>query len=163
MLDEEVDRLPATYRQAVVLCYLEGKKQEDAVRELGWTKGTVSGRLARAKDLLRARLIRRGFAPSAGLLGLILSEANVPAAVPASLVDGALRSAVCVVLGQSEGLAASSTVITLAKGAVRAMFVAKVKLAAAALIVLVAFAAAMAQTDARPALPNQAAPPERLE
>ena len=63
MLDEEIDQLPAAYRRAVVLCYLEGKTQEDVARELGWTKGTVSGRLARAKDMLRARLTRRGFAP----------------------------------------------------------------------------------------------------
>src|SRR5262249_8308694 len=88
VLDEEVGRLAAAYRQAVVLCYLEGKTQEDVARELGWSKGTVSGRLARAKDLLRARLTRRGFAPSAALLGLILTEETVSAAVPALLVEG---------------------------------------------------------------------------
>jgi RNA polymerase sigma factor (sigma-70 family) len=39
VLDAEVDRLPAAYRRAVVLCYLEGKTQEDVARELGWSKG----------------------------------------------------------------------------------------------------------------------------
>src|SRR5262249_23178144 len=139
VLDEEVDRLPAAYRQAVVLCYLEGKTQEDVARELGWSKGTVSGRLARAKDMLRARLTRRGFPPSAALPGLILTEETVSAAVPAALVEGAVRSAVGVVLGRGEALAASSTVMALAKGALRAMLLAKVKLTAIALMVLVAF------------------------
>jgi RNA polymerase sigma-70 factor (ECF subfamily) len=37
VLDEEVDRLPTAYRQAVVLCYLEGKTQQDAARERGWS------------------------------------------------------------------------------------------------------------------------------
>ena len=65
-----------------MLCYLEGKKQEDAAREMGSSKGTVSGRLARAKELLRARLSRRGFAPSAGLAGLLLSGGNGLRGVP---------------------------------------------------------------------------------
>ena len=152
MLDEEVDQLPAAYRRAVVLCYLEGKTQEDVARELGWSKGTVSGRLARAKDILRARLTRRGFAPSAALMGLILTEETVSAAVPASLAEGAVRSAVSVILGRGEVLAASSTVMALAKGTVRAMLLTKVKLSAVALLVLVAFATTLAQTTAGLAL-----------
>ena len=151
VLDEEIDRLPAAYRRAVVLCYLEGKTQEDVARELGWSKGTVSGRLARAKDLLRARLTRRGFAPSAALLGLILTEETVSAAVPASLVERAVRSAVSVVLGRGEALAASSTVMALAEGALRAMLMAKVKLTAVVLMVLVTFATTLAQSGPRPA------------
>ena len=158
VLDEEVDRLPAAYRRAVVLCYLEGRSQQDAARELGWSKGTVSGRLARAKDLLRARLTRRGFAPSSAPLGLILAEETVAASVPAPLVAGAARSAVSVVLGRGEALAASRSVMALADGALRAMLLAKVKLTVVVLLALVTFATTLAQTGTGPVSPAQVRP-----
>jgi RNA polymerase sigma factor (sigma-70 family) len=63
VLHEEVDRLPATYRSAVVLCYLEECTDEEAAALLRWPVGTVKSRLARARELLRARLTRRGLAP----------------------------------------------------------------------------------------------------
>jgi RNA polymerase sigma factor (sigma-70 family) len=63
VLHEEVDRLPATYRGAVVLCYLEEYTNEQAAALLRWPVGTLKSRLARARELLRARLTRRGLAP----------------------------------------------------------------------------------------------------
>jgi DNA-directed RNA polymerase specialized sigma24 family protein len=44
VLDEELARLPDAYRAPLVLCYLEGKTQDEAARELGWAMGAFRGR-----------------------------------------------------------------------------------------------------------------------
>src|SRR4051812_36062935 len=59
LLHEEIDRLPQAYRAAVVLCYLEGMSQEAAARQLRITADAVRGRLARARKMLRERMVRR--------------------------------------------------------------------------------------------------------
>jgi len=63
ILHEELGRLPERYRAALVLCYLEGYTCEAASRRLGWPVGTVKSRLARGRERLRGRLIRRGVVP----------------------------------------------------------------------------------------------------
>ena len=61
LLRAEVDGLPAKYRSLVLHTYMEGKSNEQVARLLGCPVGTVKGRLSRARDLLRARLSRRGW------------------------------------------------------------------------------------------------------
>ena len=74
IVDEELNRLPTKYRSPLVLCYLQDQTHEQAAHQLKWPIGTVKGRLARARDLLRGRLARRGLAPGVGASTLALSR-----------------------------------------------------------------------------------------
>jgi len=93
VIDEELSHLPEKYRAPLVLCYLEGKTKDEAALDLGWPSGTVSGRLARARDILRERLTRRGLAFSTGLFVTLMTESTAPAAVPPALVVAAMQAA----------------------------------------------------------------------
>jgi RNA polymerase sigma factor (sigma-70 family) len=77
----ELARLPDRYRAAVVLCELEGRTIAEAARVLGVAVGTVASRLARGREMLAARLRRRGLAPTvAGLTAALaqLASGGVP-------------------------------------------------------------------------------------
>jgi RNA polymerase sigma factor (sigma-70 family) len=109
VLHDEVNRLPEKYRTPVVLCYLEGKTNEEVARLLDWPVGTVKGRLSRARDLLRSRLSRRGLALSAALLLVRLMEGTSDAEeVPEHLVERTVRSGMLVASGRAAGAAAIS-------------------------------------------------------
>jgi RNA polymerase sigma factor (sigma-70 family) len=59
ILREEVSRLRRDHRLPVVLCYLEGKTNQEAAALLRCPVGTIKGRLWRARQTLRDRLSLR--------------------------------------------------------------------------------------------------------
>jgi RNA polymerase sigma factor (sigma-70 family) len=92
--DAEIDRLPERYRLPLVLCCLEGRTHQEAAGQLGWTAGSVKGRLECGRDLLRRRLVRRGLTLPAIFVGLELMRGASSAGVPVGFVAGTLRAAV---------------------------------------------------------------------
>lgn len=121
-LCSEVDRLPERYRVPVLLCFFEGLTQAEAARRTGWAIGTVSGRLARAKELLARRLSRKG-----------IGAASLALAVPAgSFVGATARAATAFAGGRAVVPGVHPTVTNLAEGVLKAMTTIKVKLAAIA-------------------------------
>jgi RNA polymerase sigma factor (sigma-70 family) len=73
LLDEELRRLPDTFRLPLILCCLEGRSLDEAATVLGWTVGSVKGRLERGRQRLRDLLAARGltFAAAAGTTLLV--------------------------------------------------------------------------------------------
>jgi RNA polymerase sigma factor (sigma-70 family) len=126
VLHEELGRLPIGYRMAVMLCDLEGLTHEQAARQLGLPAGTVRSRLARGRQRLRDRLIRRGLAPAVVPMGAWLARDSVPASLTTITVENALRFAA----GKGATGPMAST-IALMEGALRVMFVSKLKSIAA--------------------------------
>ena len=94
IIDDELARLPADYRLPLLLCALEGLSREEAARRLGWPTGSVKGRLERGRELLRARLTKRGLTVPAVLAGGVL--ATPAEAMPATLVTTVTRAALTV-------------------------------------------------------------------
>ena len=92
MLHDEVERLPRKYREAVVLCYLEGMSLEAAAGQLGCPIGTVGVRLMRAKERLKIRLSARGMSVPAGLLVAGTAARSASAALPAALVGSTVNA-----------------------------------------------------------------------
>jgi RNA polymerase sigma factor (sigma-70 family) len=136
VLDEELARLPARYRIPLILCCLEGKSRDEAAAQLGWSAGSLKGRLERGREVLRSRLARRGLTLSAALAATLVSAAGAKAAVPLTLGLETVRAGMAMLAGQSAGIV-STQALTLAQGALHAMFMSKLKFAAAVVLTVV--------------------------
>jgi RNA polymerase sigma factor (sigma-70 family) len=132
VLDQEINRLPRKYSEAIIFCYFQGKTHEQAARELGCTKGALGVRLMRARELLRGRLTRRGLALPAVVFAATLTNNLAPAAVPASLIGKTLACA-----ASGTAAAVSVPVAGLTEGVLRSMLFAKMKATAAGLVLAV--------------------------
>ncbi len=88
VLEEELQRLPERHRVPLVLCYLEGKTNEQAAEVLGCPRGSMSARLAQARERLRACLARRGYVVPAAGIATLLASARAEAGVPVAAALG---------------------------------------------------------------------------
>jgi RNA polymerase sigma factor (sigma-70 family) len=121
VLDEELGRLPDSYRAPLVLCYLEGRTQDEAARQLGWSLGAFRGRLERGRARLRDRLTRRGV----GLAVLAGAAVARPGSVSAGMQITIINTVAAVAAGET--LAIPAAVAALAEGAIRTMTVTKLQ------------------------------------
>jgi RNA polymerase sigma factor (sigma-70 family) len=135
VLDEELEHLPEKYRSPLVLCYLEGKTNDEAADQLGWTRGTVAGRLNRARELLRGRLTRRGITLASGALVSLMSPSAAPAGMSALLARTTLQAALAYSAGTAMADQCSSS-IALAEGVLTTMHAWKIRTVIAIVMML---------------------------
>ncbi len=136
VVHEEVGRLPAPYRTAVVLCDLEGLTHEEAARRLGLPVGTVKSRQARGRKRLRGRFIQRGLAQSVGGVAVVLAAQRARAAVPSSLMRSTVKLTLLVAKGSTPAGLVSTATFVLTNAAIKAMFLHRLRMGAVIISVL---------------------------
>jgi HlyD family secretion protein len=128
LVQEEVRRLPAKYRDVILPCYWQGLTHEQVAAQLGCPVGTVRSRIARARDLLRGRLTRRGLAPMAltGLPGWESHFAMRCSPVPDHLIRSTMTCASQVANSGVMGTAATAGVACLIERTLWSMTMSKI-------------------------------------
>ncbi|MFI5455142.1 MAG: RNA polymerase sigma factor [Isosphaerales bacterium] len=132
VIQDEIARLPESFRAPLVLCCLLGLSYDLAARQLGLSEPALRGRLHRARKQLAARLRARGIASS--VIGPAIEPFRVALpALPSSLVDSTVRFSMrwWVLNGLLDGATAIPVTITaLSEGAIKSMIFQAYKLPA---------------------------------
>ncbi len=135
ILDGEIERLPAIYREPFILCCLENRSSEEVARTLRLKPGTVWSRVARAKHRLQTRLKKRGVELAVLLTAAAVSSNAASSAIPAGLIGSTAQTALEMTGGS--GLTVSTispNVAALLKGMMKAFVVAQLKAGALAVV-----------------------------
>jgi RNA polymerase sigma factor (sigma-70 family) len=147
VLDEELARLPERFRAPLLACYLDGRTQDEAARQLGWSLSTLRRRLEAARTRLKVRMTARGATLGGGLFAGVLAPAS--AAVPEPLARAAVE--------QAGGGAASPRVLELA--ASTSLPLAKWAGVAAGLVLVCGLAVGLVSTPPAPPASPEPRPP----
>jgi RNA polymerase sigma factor (sigma-70 family) len=159
ILDEELRRLPDTCRAPLVLCYLEGRTQDEAATQLDVSKSTLRRHLERGRLLLGRRLARRGITLGAALAARLVSDCAQGAAVPRALLVRTVESAshTATELAAPVGVV-SARVAALSDGVTKAMQYAKYKAVVAVLAGCLGLGFGVHQLGPRSAVAQDKAP-----
>ncbi len=157
IVDEEVQRLPERYRLPIIVCCLEGRSLEEAARQLGWTSGSVKGRLERGRAQLHDRLVRRGLTLAAALAAVEVSRVTASAAVIAGLLARVISGALAFGAGQGTVTGVSASAAALAGRVGMAMAIPRLVMATALLLTIAALGTGIAlqRQSSEPAMPAQ--------
>lgn len=135
-LDRELSQLPDKWRLPLILCYLEGRTQDEAASQLGWSKSTLRRRLEEARISLGHRLDHCGIVWPAGLSAVLLADCLTSAAPAAPLVASAVDAIAGIAAGKTMVMATSARTASLAEGVVKAMFLTNVRLVVTTVLAL---------------------------
>lgn len=130
LLDEELARLPQKYREAIVLCDLEGKTRQEAARVLNCAEGTVASRLARGRSMLAARLSRRGVEVSVAVLTPTIVASRASAELLPNLISRTVEAAGLLASGKILGSCVSVKIAVVTEGVLRTMLLRKLQIVA---------------------------------
>lgn len=136
ILYEEIDRLPANLQEPILLCSLEGCSRQQAAETLGVRESTLKGRLERARELLKTRMLRREIV----LPAVVLTGGLIPTAAEAGFSTSLIFSPTAVATNLTTGTAVSGqlgvTAVKLAQGELATMLmITKLKIVAATVAV----------------------------
>jgi RNA polymerase sigma factor (sigma-70 family) len=132
ILDEELDRLPALFREVILLTQVEGLSRDETAQRLGISEAAVKDRLERGRGQLRSRLVRRGLTVSGTMLAAWLLPGTAQAA-STTLVTTTVSVASVFASGVTTSGAAPAA-ITLAQGVLKMMGLEKLKFVAACVL-----------------------------
>ncbi|MCA9032018.1 MAG: RNA polymerase sigma factor, partial [Planctomycetaceae bacterium] len=115
IVDEELSGLPAHYRNALILHFLEGLTFQQTAQALKTTVGAIEGWLKRGKRALRLRLMRRGIGVGMVFAAFQWSQSAARASQLTSLFHASVAGGMSTAAGSPFGPAVSAEAIHLAR------------------------------------------------
>ena len=114
LLDGELNALPEKYRVPIVLHHLQQRSVEETAQLARCSTDAAKQRLSRGREMLRARLVRRGVMLSTGVIPTLFTTHASAAVLPGTFAATTAHSAVLFLSGQA---VAGGKAILLAKAA----------------------------------------------
>ena len=141
-IHEEITRLPASLRESIVLCGLQGLTYGAAARQLNVPEPTIRGRIRRARRRLANKLRERGITLSVPVAAAPAATESLPLSLPTlppELVAETLRhafwwSSMSTLVGGSPTIPASIGI--LARGVIRSMLLSACRVAGSIAILI---------------------------